>query len=355
MITLRTFQNGDLLIRHEQALVVRFSGPRDVLSTAPHNGGYCKNLKWIFNQDCKIDGSKDQIMKAPTYEEHMKIIASELGLDPDYACGIITAADMDNASIVTETYSGLSVTAVVTGGIDVNGGRVGDPTDWYEPEAADKPSAGTINILLLIDANLPAGTLARALVTCTEAKTAALQELLAPSLYSSGIATGSGTDSTIIASNPESGIHLTWAGKHSKLGELIGRSVKTAVKEALNLQTGLNSERQHDIFSRIGRYGVTMQSVLHELHAKNDGSLEAKELAVLSKQNGLVVFTSLYVHLLDQLQWGLIGPDDAFLGAQTLLAHMGMDSGFQTRGADKTCAEQSMLSAYLRGIVSLLK
>lgn len=58
--------------------------------------------------------------------------------------------------------------------------------------------SGTINILLHIDADLAPGALVNALVTCTEAKTAAIQELLAPSRYSHGLATGSGTDGTIV-------------------------------------------------------------------------------------------------------------------------------------------------------------
>lgn len=59
------------------------------------------------------------------------------------------------------------------------------------------------NIMLFIDADLAEGTLARALVTCTEAKTAAIQELLVPSRYSNGIATGSDTDGTIVVSDAE--------------------------------------------------------------------------------------------------------------------------------------------------------
>ena len=45
---------------------------------------------------------------------------------------------------------------------------------------------GTINILLFFNVDLSRGALARALVTCTEAQTAALQELLAPSRYFHG-------------------------------------------------------------------------------------------------------------------------------------------------------------------------
>ena len=317
---LHRFRNGDELKRRDHALIVTFTGPRDVLSTSPYNGGFRDNLKYVFNHDCKEAGNKHTPLKAPTYAGHMEIIAAELGLDPAYAGGLSTAADMENVSIREETYEDLTVTAVVTGGIDENGGRVGDPANWHESDGGPFLVPGTINILLFIDARLPAGTMARALVTCTEAKTAALQELLAPSLYSSGIATGSGTDGTIIVSNSQSPAYLTYAGKHSKLGELIGRTVMSAVKEALFLQTGLCAARQFDAFCRIGRYGITRQSILDALPP-----VDGKKLDELSKQNDLVVMTSLYVHLLDQLQWSLISPSDALPAAGKLLNGMGMD------------------------------
>ena len=49
-------------------------------------------------------------------------------------------------------------------------------------------------------------------MTCTEAKTAAIQELLEGSKYSNGIATGSGTDQTIIIANSASELYMEGAG-----------------------------------------------------------------------------------------------------------------------------------------------
>ena len=66
------------------------------------------------------------------------------------------------------------------------------------------------------------GTLLEAFMTATEAKTVALNNLKIPSQYSNGYATGTGTDGLAIFSNLESETFLTNAGKHSKLGELIG-------------------------------------------------------------------------------------------------------------------------------------
>jgi len=150
--------------------------------------------------------------KAPTYEEHMVLIAQELGIEPKKTTVISTAASMDNTSIKVASYNGLDVTAIVTAGIETNSGRVGDPASYDEREKKVDHKEGTINILLEINANLTEVAVTRTLVTCTEAKTAALQELMADSRYSTGLATGSGTDGTIIVSNADSEIYLTNAG-----------------------------------------------------------------------------------------------------------------------------------------------
>lgn len=339
---LHRFSNGDTLDRRDQALIATFVGRRDVLSTSSYNGGYRRQLLAVFNHDCKENGRKDTPLKADTYEAHMKIIAAKLGLDPDFSCGLSTAADMENVSIVSETYSDVTVTAVVTGGIDCNGGRVGDPADWHESDGVSQPASGTINILLFIDANLPEGTLARVLITCTEAKTAALQELLAPSLYSSGIATGSGTDGVIIVSNADSPVYLTFAGKHAKLGELIGRTVMKAVKEALYLQTGLDASQQFDVFSRLGRYGITREKMLNCYP-----DIDINKLNTISIQADMVVAASVYAHLLDQMEWGLITPADAFAAAVKLMESLGMAGLNKPCETDLLTVRRELLDSFL--------
>lgn len=323
------FENGDTLDRRDCTVIATFSGKRKVLSTAPHNGGYSETLLYVFNH-----GLETGAMKAPTYAGHIAKIADELGLDCEYACGMSTGADVMNTVIKSETFDDVTVTAAVTGGIDINAGRTGDTAIWNERDGVSVHVPGTINILLFINANLTAGALARSLVTCTEAKTAAIQELLVPSRYSRGLATGSGTDGTVIIADAESALTLTDAGKHYKLGELIGKAVMTAVKEALYLQTGLCAESQFNIFSRIDRFGITAENT-----AVPSGIAEKPEL---------VIYTSLYVHLLDQLMWGLIAGNDAIDAAGDLLKLMGMKSGrLNEINAD---AADKMIYAYRKGL-----
>ncbi len=76
--------------------------------------------------------------------------------------------------------------------------------------------------------------MARAIMTATEAKTAALQDIDYKSTASPQIqATGTGTDSMIVVSGVNPDITIRHTGGHTKMGELIGFTAKTAVAEAL--------------------------------------------------------------------------------------------------------------------------
>lgn len=346
-LIIHSFKNGDTLEKRHDAIIARFSGLRNVLSTAPLNGGAQDDLRWVFNYGGEVSG----VLKAPTYEEHVYQLAHELGLSPDFSSGLSTAALMDNVSIKTMESGELSVTAVVTGGVDVNAGRAGDKALWKEENGEITQIAGTINILLFIEADLSSRALARALVTCTEAKTAALQELLVPSRYSCGLATGSGTDGTIIVADPNSSLKLSEAGKHFLLGEMIGKTVIEAVKDALFLQTGLCPERQNDIFKRMDRFGITEDSLISRALKMGIayGSFVDK-LPALTSNRELVVYSSLYAHLLDQLSWGMIAEEEALKAADSLLDLMGMPKLTQQSDASET-----LINAYLEGLIEKIK
>ena len=347
---------GEEILRYEKSIVVRFTGKRKVLSNAPVNGGMRSGLTAVFN-NCCAGGSGDYWeaeLKAPTYAEHNTILSRELGLDPEKTAGMITAARMENASIKTVVYNDIAVTAVVTASLETNGGRAGDPASWDELACSeaneDITEFGTVNIMLFINVDLTDGALTRALITCTEAKVAALQELLVPSRYSRGLATGSGTDSAIIVCNSDSDIKLTDAGNHVKLGECIGRAVKSAVKEALLRQSNLSPGSQHDIFERTSRYGITPETLWEKLcetleendKAEPGGTRKARFDEIINSirnDDFLVTGTSLYVHLLDQLEWGLISPEEAYPYAELLLRQMNV---YSANNLKSDCKESSV-------------
>lgn len=366
------FSNGDKLDCQKKSLILTFAGKRNTLSTSAFQGGYREDFTCVFNFDEKPEHGNQCEMRAATYEEHLRQIArQELSLNPSLCTGLSTAADMKNTVIETmthitthstqnsdsdeasDTIPPLTVTAVVTGGIDKNGARAGDPACWTEQNGSYLPVPGTINIFLHINANLSKGAMARALVTCTEAKTVAVTELFCPSLYSTGLATGSGTDGIILICAPESPLLLTAAGKDSMLGEMIAKTVIPAVKKAIGLQTDVTPNSQHHALRRLERFGLTedklYEAYLHhfslekclkkslkkaseqnptEFSKRNQKKAPEKEISSLSEALSKEAFlhianpllasgywtgkASLLAHLLDQIQWEMLPYDEVY-------------------------------------------
>ena len=316
-----TLSTGDEVYFYDKSIVICFQGKRRVLSTSLYNGGYHEDFTAVYNYDAKQGAGMPCEMLADNYVDHMQLISQRLALAPEKVSGMSTAASMENVAVEVLKHKELTVTAIVTGGIETNGGRVGDPADYYRPQ--EKPvKYGTINIMLVLDCDLAPGTLARALVTCTEAKSAAIQELLEGSKYSQGLATGSGTDQTMIVCNAESELYLDGAGKHSKLGELIGRAVIAAVKKALAKQSGLTPALQHNAFRRLKRFGVQPGSMWEAFHSAQPAVIKPEYLVAAEKlacEETMLTFTSLYIHLLDQCAWELISPQEMQQAGQLLL------------------------------------
>lgn len=299
---------GEKIYRRDNSIVVLFPGPRRVVASTRINGGLREDLVALFNHHLPPERCTVESLPGGSAEAYLALTAEALGLPPERAAGMLTAAKMENASIKECTYRDLTVTAVVTAGVDVNGGRAGDPASYYERDGKWEYVGGTINIILLLNGNLLPHVLVRAVVTATEAKAAALQELMAPSRVSPDIATGSGTDQIAIAAVPDSPCTFTDAGKHSKLGELIGRCVKEAVKEALEKETGLNAGRQQSFLARLARYGLTEEDFWRAAGPGRvtNGEEYRQKLAVLAQEEKLVALAAALLHLLDEYRWGLL-------------------------------------------------
>ena len=209
----------------------------------------------------------------------------------------------------------------------------GDSASYYEEDGNyEILPPGTINIFLFINQNLTDAAMSRALMLCGESKAAAVSQLLLGSCYSEEIATGSGTDGIVIASKLCGARTLTDASEHSKLGELIGKSVKSAVKQALLNQTAASGPRQFLLSARTARYKIT-PATLWECYIEyreifNDfkisfempSLLEQKFLAH-NRTSNLVLCVSLYLHLMDQVRWELIMEPEAIREGKRLLIY----------------------------------
>ncbi len=229
----------------EKTLVVEFPALRRVLST---QDGFME-AKAVINSAaepalwakvCK-EMKTEKDVGGKVYLRNMKErVASRLKTRSELVAQLGTAADMDHLAVVTKEYKPFVVTALVTAGAKTNALRTG--VDEGVHIEGEEPK-GTVIIFILTNAKLTDGAMARALITVTEAKTAAFQDLNVPSTYTKNAqATGTGTDGIILAGG-ETGPKVTYTGGHSRIGELIGKATREAVIEALGKQNGFKLKK----------------------------------------------------------------------------------------------------------------
>ena len=236
--------NGDRIFWKDTDAVLRFTGQRDVISTSPLNGGIRKDLRGIFNH-CDVDWKTGFCeMRGNTYEEHLSYVAADNGMSREECTGLSTACSIDRMRISQCVVDGITVTVLITAGINKNGRCAGDPaTLWEEngifhiiPEEkteAEAPPQGTINIILHVDAALSPAALAGAIMVATEAKVAAVRDLQVPSCYSDDYATGSGTDGVIVISNPESRRYFTQFRTDTQLAGWTAYMIRDTLTETI--------------------------------------------------------------------------------------------------------------------------
>ncbi|MDM7935522.1 MAG: adenosylcobinamide amidohydrolase, partial [Methanothrix sp.] len=221
-----------------------------------------------------------------------------------------TAANMNCAAICHERFRELEVVTICTAGVERNACRAGDPASYYDPpeEGGQPPAPGTINAMIFINRELTPGAMVTSVVTATEAKTAALQELEIPSRYSEGLATGTGTDQIAIASMI-GGRAASFAGKHSKVGELIGRGMHDALRRALELQNGLTPSGRCSCLAHLERLGAERagfcEGVGEYLSRENAALFESNFDSVTGDPLTVAALASL-VHLRDKLLWNVL-------------------------------------------------
>ena len=137
---------------------------------------------------------------------------------------MVTAAKIKNYCLVTKRADDFSVSVAATAGCK-HGESSGEEMDVQEIH-------GTINIIVLIDANPTDSCMVASLITATEAKSAALRDLDVRSLYTGDSATGSITDSVTIASTHQAKQSVTAVQPQSS-GKIVGYCTRKAVTEAL--------------------------------------------------------------------------------------------------------------------------
>lgn len=295
----------------KDTVFVNFNVKRNGISTSKLNGGFSDNFKSVFNHHL----SQENIDYLENHDvcEYLIALCKSLNIDYNSSSGLTTLAKMNHLSIVTKSYKKLEVTALTTAGVRTNAVRAGDPAAFYE----ENGKFGTINTIILINANLAYETLLDAFMTATEAKSVALNDLKIPSQYSNGYATGTGTDGLCIFSNLESGNVISNAGKHSKLGELIGQCVIESVKKAIKKQVWISPKSQSNALVRLNRYSLDINEFYDNLDSdKLEFIVELQK--EMKKQDNVAIATSV-LNLIDEVDSGLIKRENALKLSKSII------------------------------------
>jgi iron complex transport system ATP-binding protein len=259
----------------ENKLILQSKTPLKILSSAVLNGGP-REANCIMNFQVAEDAGSD--LDDEVHKEAGDFLLEEtvkLSMPQDQVVAIMTAAKMKNVECVTQKFEDITLTAFVTAGAYF----AATPGD----EIASKQSAfpfkkwGTINTILLIDGDMTDSCMVNAVVTATESKAAALRELDVRSRFSGELATGTVTDSVVIACT-QRGHKIEYAGSGTVVGELIGKAVKAALKKAIYKQEKLVSNRP--LTKRLEERGITVENLtrlLSQIRPILRGSAEKRE------------------------------------------------------------------------------
>jgi iron complex transport system ATP-binding protein len=206
---------GVALTHTAEVLVVHSQQPLTVLSSAVVGGGVVR-VRYLLNRHVH----RDYNCLNPAAD--LVAFARSQGITAAFV-GLMTAVSLQKARAITLRTASLTVAAVVTAGIS-NATAPG-------LSLPAMPEAGTINMILLIDACLTPAALVHAVITATEVKT---QVLMAHGVRTpeGHAATGTSTDAMAVACT-DSGTPLLYAGPVTLVGWLIGRCVRTALEAAI--------------------------------------------------------------------------------------------------------------------------
>ena len=244
-------ENLKLLLK-DDVLLLTSGAEMTVVSSAVYNGGL-KKAKFLLNMHVPEKYDQKLLHENPELIIIDKI--KELKLSLEQSVGMVTAAETKNFSLMSKDAGNLRVNAIVTAGCSF-------AETAGEPIEASLIPLGTINTIVVIHGRPTESCLLQAFITATEAKTASLRELDVRSKYSGDLATGTITDSLIIAST-DKGSNVSFGGPASKLGKLVGYCTKEAVKNALIKQSRLHLGRS--IFKRFAERNIPINDFLTEI------------------------------------------------------------------------------------------
>lgn len=212
------------------SLTITFDDIHYSLSTGQLNGGYHHTLA-VRNQKLNFFITTEQDLPGGSVANYLASEFETLDLPIHFCTALLTSADMTKHVYTKVVQDDCIVETIITAGIEQTAHTAGDGYHYKEEKGEFCPP-GTINILAFTNKALTDGTMAKALITITEAKSAALQDTNISSLQSTSIATGSATDGIILTIDT-SGDILTDAGTFSLFGDTLAKAVRQGLVASL--------------------------------------------------------------------------------------------------------------------------
>jgi len=158
--------------------------------------------------------------------EELTSYIEEKGFKPTDTVAMMTAVDVGQVVLESCEFEGGSIVVAVTAG-------AGNGTDVSMTHLKERRrKIGTVNTWIFVNGTLAEEAFLQAMMTATEAKTKAFQQEKVIDPFTGTIATGTPTDSLLVAATQQGG-NFQYAGPISELGRHIGKTVFEATTEAI--------------------------------------------------------------------------------------------------------------------------
>lgn len=210
--------------KKEDHLIFQMPTKLETVSSAVYGGGLHQASHFV-NWKVPLDYSSID----PTLLMEQKL--TEWGYPVCESIGLQTAAHIHTASIQEMVGDEFKMVCIVTAGVG-NSARAGRKRETFPAY-----QCSTINVFLFIDSSMTPPAVINSIITATEAKSAALQDLQVLD-ENDEIATGTTTDSVVIACSQNDSQYRThqFAGVATSIGNAIGCLVYDAVYEVVKNQ-----------------------------------------------------------------------------------------------------------------------
>lgn len=213
------------IYKQDDRIIMQHPSVLEVFSSAVYGGGHSRASHFV---NWKVPFDFYAVDPILLMEQKLK----EWEFPAEQSIGLQTAANILDASILEMNGDAFRMICCVTAGVG-NSARAGTRRETFSAY-----QCGTINTFLFIDGNMTHAAMINGIITATEAKAAALQDLHITD-EDGEIATGTTTDSVVLAATQNNlyPTHL-FAGTATTIGNAIGCFVYDAICETIRNQKG---------------------------------------------------------------------------------------------------------------------